>query len=115
MKFKIYRKCKKSFFSRNKLYIHFKSCKIKIKNINKIVFDFADDEFKDVVYNFNNNSKNAFVIVIANFTIIFINNNEVVINEQKKIEEITYFVNFDYFIIELISEKTSNIRLIFRK
>ena len=113
MKFKTYRKCKKGFFSKNKLHIHFKIYKNKIKDINKIVFDFVNNKFKNIIFNFNNNLKNAFAIVITNFIIIFINNNEIV--EQKKIEKITYFINFDYFIIELISKKASNIKLIFKK
>ena len=78
MKFKTCRKCKEDFFSKNKLYIYFKTCKNKIKGINKIVFDSADDKFKDVIFNFNNDLENAFAIVITNFAIIFIDNNEIV-------------------------------------
>ena len=113
MKFKICRKCKKGFFSKNKLYAHFKICKNKIKNINKIVSDPVNDKFKNVIFNFNDDFENAFAIIITNSIIIFINNNEIV--EQKKIKKIIYFINFDYFIIELMSKKTSNIRLIFKK
>ena len=78
MKFKKYRKCKKGFFSKNKLYIHFKICKNKIKNINKIIFDLINDKFKDVIFNFNDDFENAFAIVITNFTITFINDNEII-------------------------------------
>ena len=78
MKFKIYQKCKKVFFLKNKLHAHFKTYKNKIKNINKIVFDFIDDKFKNVIFNLNNDLENAFTIIITNFTIIFINDNEIV-------------------------------------
>ena len=98
MKSRIYRKCKKGFSSKNKLHFHLKICKGKIKNINRII-----------------NSQKAFITIIINFMIIFVKENEHNINEQKKIENITYFVNFDYFIIELISEKTSNTKLVFKK
>ena len=98
MKSKTCRKCKEDFFSKNKLHFHLKICKSKIKNINRII-DFQE----------------AFVTIIIDFTIILIKKNEYNINEQKKVEETTYFVNSDYFIIELISEKTSNIGLVFRK
>ena len=98
MKSKIYRKCKKDFFSENKLHSHLKVYKNKIKNINRII-DF----------------QKTFVTIIINFTIIFVKENEHNINEQKKIEKTTYFVNSDYFIIESISEKISNIKLVFRK
>ena len=107
------RKCKKSFFSKNKLYIYFKVYKNKIKNINKIVFNFVIDDFKNIT--FIDDSKIAFVIFVIKTTIIFISDNEVVNNEQKKIEEIIYFVNLECFIIELISKKTSNIEFAFQK
>ena len=77
MKFKTYQKCKKGFFSRNKLHAHLKTYKNKIKNINKIVFDSADDKFKNIIFNFNDDFESAFAIVITNFTITFINNNEI--------------------------------------
>ena len=99
MKFKTCRKCKEDFFSKNKLYIYFKAYKRKNKNINKIVF----------------NTKIALIIFIIKITIIFINNNEIINNEQKKIEKTTYFINFECFIIKLISKKISNIKLVFRK
>ena len=95
------------------MYAYFKTYKNKIKNINKIVFDFVNDKFKNIIFNFNDNLKNAFAIIIINSAITFINNNEIV--EQKEIEETIYFVNFDYFIIELMSKKISNIELIFKK
>ena len=113
MKLKTYRKCKEDFFSKNKLHIHLKIYKSKIKDINKIVFDFIDDKFKNVIFNLNDDFENAFAIIITNFTIIFINNDEII--EQKEIEKMTYFINLNYFIIESISKKTSNIKLIFRK
>ena len=65
MKFKMCRKCKESFFLRNKLYIHLKAYKKKVKNINKIVF----------------NMKIVFIIFITEIMIIFINNNEIVNNK----------------------------------
>ena len=113
IKFKTCRKYKKDFFSKNKLHIHFKVYKNKIKNINKIIFNLVIDDFKNVI--FNDNSRIAFIIFIIKITIIFINNNEIINNEQKNIEKTIYFVNFDYFIIKLISKKTLNIKLVFRK
>ena len=98
MKSRTYRKCKKGFFSENKLHSHLKIYKDKIKNINRII-----------------NSQKAFVTIIINFTITLVKENEHNINEQKKIEKTTYFVNFDCFIIELISKKTPNTELVFRK
>ena len=98
MKSRIYRKCKKDFFSKNKLHFYLKIYKNKIKNINRII-DF----------------QKALIIIIIDFTITFIKKNEYNINEQKKIEDTTYFVNSDYLIIESISKKTSNIKLAFRK
>ena len=98
---------------KNKLHIYFKIYKIKIKDINKIVFDFIDNKFKNVILNLNDDFENAFMIIITNFIIIFINDDEVV--EQKEIEEIIYFINFNYFIIESMSKKISNIKLIFKK
>ena len=112
MKFKTYRKCKKCFFLKNKLHIYFKTCKDKIKDINKIVFNLVIDDFKNVI--FNNNSKTAFVIFITKIMIIFINN-KIINDEQKKIKKTIYFVNLDYFIIKSISKKTSNIKFVFRK
>lgn len=50
-----------------------------------------------------------------NFVIIFINENNFNINEQYKIEKITYFINFNYFIIKSMSKKTSNTKLVFKK
>ena len=99
MKFKTYRKCKESFFSRNKLYIYFKAYKKKVKNINKIVF----------------NIKIAFIIFVTKIMIIFVNNNEIINNKQKKIEETIYFVNFECFIIKSISKKISNTKFVFKK
>ena len=113
------RKCKKDFFSGNKLYIHLKICKNKIKDINKIVFNLVIDnlnvidDLKNVI--FNNNLKIAFIIFVTKITIIFINDNEIVNNEQEIIEKTIYFVNLDYFIIKLISKKTSNTKLVFKK
>ena len=78
MKFKICRKCKKGFFSKNKLYAHLKTYKSKIKSINKIVFDPINDKLKDIIFNFNDDLGNAFAIIIMNFIIIFINDDEVV-------------------------------------
>ena len=98
MKSRIYRKCKEGFFSKNKLHFHLKVCKNKVKNINRII-----------------DSQEALVIIIINFIIILVKENEHNINEQKKIEKTTYFVNSDYPIIELVSKKTSNIELVFRK
>ena len=98
MKSRIYRKCKKGFFSKNKLHSHLKICKNKIKNINR-----------------NIDSQKALVTIIINFIITLIKENEHNINEQKKVEETTYFVNLNCSIIELISKKTSNIKLVFRK
>ena len=98
MKSKIYRKCKEGFSSKNKLHFYLKICKDKIKNINRII-----------------NFQKAFVTIIIKFTIIFIKKNKYNINEQKKIEKTTYFVNSNCFIIELISKKTSNTKLAFRK
>ena len=98
---------------KNKLHIHFKTCKNKIKNINKIVFDFIDDKLKNVILNLNDNSENAFTIIIINFAIIFINDDKII--EQKKIEKTIYFINLDYFIIKSMSKKTSNIKLTFKK
>ena len=54
-------------------------------------------------------------MIIINFIITLIRKNEYNINKQKKIEDTTYFVNPDYFIIESVSKKTSNIELAFRK
>ena len=54
-------------------------------------------------------------MIIINFIITLIKENEHNINEQKKIEKTTYFVNSNCFIIESISEKTSNIEFVFRK
>ena len=54
-------------------------------------------------------------MIIIDFTIIFVKKNEHNINEQKKIEKMTYFINFDCFIIELVSKKVSNTKLAFRK
>ena len=79
MKFKTCRKCKKDFFSKNKLYIYFKIYKNKIKNINKIIFNLVINDFKNVI--FIDNSKIAFIIFITKIIIIFVNNNEVVNNE----------------------------------
>ena len=98
MKLRICRKCKEGFFLKNKLHSHLKICKNKIKNINRII-----------------DSQKALIMIIINFTITLIKENEHNINEQKKIEETTYFVNSDYFIIELISKKASNTELAFRK
>ena len=98
MKSKTYRKCKEGFSSKNKLHFHLKIYKNKIKDINRIT-----------------GSQEAFIIIIINFMIIFVKKNEHNINEQKKIEKTTYFVNSDCFIIKLISEKTSNTGLAFRK
>ena len=98
MKSRIYRKCKKDFSLKNKLHFHLKVCKSKVKNINRIT-----------------DSQKTFIIIIINFIITLIKENEHNINEQKKIEKTTYFVNSDYFIIELISKKASNIELAFRK
>ena len=73
MKLRTCRKCKKDFFLKNKLHSHLKICKNKIKNINRIT-DFQE----------------AFVIIIIDFTITLVKENEHNINEQKKIEETTY-------------------------
>ena len=115
IKFKTCRKYKKDFFLRNKLHAYFKTYKDKIKDINKIVFNLAMTLLKNVNFNFNDNLENVFIIIITNFAIIFINNDEIIIDEQKKIEKTTYFVNLDYFIIESMSKKISNIELIFKK
>ena len=98
MKSRTYRRYKKDFFLKNKLHSYLKIYKNKIKNINRII-----------------DSQKALITIIINFTIIFIKENEHNINEQKKIEETTYFVNPDYLIIESVSEKTSNIKLVFKK
>ena len=98
MKSRIYRKCKKGFSLKNKLHFYLKICKNKIKNINRII-----------------DSQKAFITIIFNFMITFIKKNEYNINEQNKIEKTTYFVNLNCLIIELISEKTPNTELVFRK
>ena len=103
MKFKTCRKCKEDFFSENKLYAYLKSFKKKIKNVNQIINEI------------NKNSQKTLIIIIINFIIILINENEFNINKQKKIKERTYFVNLNYFIIESISKKTLNIKLAFKK
>ena len=79
MKFKICRKCKKDFSSKNKLYIYFKIYKNKIKNINKIVFNFIIDDLKSVIL--NDNLEIIFIIIVINITIIFVNNNEIINGE----------------------------------
>ena len=79
MKFKICRKCKKDFSSKNKSYIYFKIYKNKIKNINKIVFNFIIDDLKSVIL--NDNLEIIFIIIVINITIIFVNNNEIINGE----------------------------------
>ena len=98
MKSRTYRKYKKKFSSKNKLHSHLKICKNKIKNINRII-----------------NSQKALATIIINFIITFIKKNKHNINEQKKIEKTTYFANSNCFIIELISKKTPNTELVFKK
>ena len=113
IKFKTCRKCKKDFPSKNKLHIYLKTYKNKINNINKIVFNLVINDLKNII--FIDNLKIAFAILITKIMIIFINDNEIINNEQKEIEGTIYFINFEYFIIESISKKTSNIKLAFKK
>ena len=80
------------------MHSHLKVYKNKIKNINRII-----------------DSQKTFITIIIDFMITLVKKDEHNINEQKKIEDTAYFVDSDYFIIELISKKTSNTELAFKK